>query len=93
MVLADIAPERRHQGGSVVEGTVDVRRPSVDRSTVQVNIGRLAVDGLAITQDGEERVGHHRRARGERNSRVDDRDGPRLRVMERRGWERGGQRR
>jgi hypothetical protein len=93
MVLANVAPKRRHQGGGVVEGAVDVRRPGVDRSTVQVNIGRLTVDGLTITQDGEERVGHHRRARSERNGRVDDRDGPGLRVMERRGWERRGQRR
>jgi len=92
-VLADVTPEGRDQGGSVIEDAVDIGGPSIDRSTEQVNTSCFAVDGLAITQDGEERVSRHGRARGEGDSGVDDGDRPRLGVMESRGWEGRGQRR
>ena len=80
-ILADVAPEIRDQWGSVIKDAVDVRGPGVDRSTEQVHIGRLAVDSLTVTLDGEERLGRHRRARGEGDGWVDNRDRPGLGMM------------
>lgn len=59
MVLANVTPEGRYQGGGVVEDAIDIRRPSVDRSTEQVDISSLAVNSLIITKDSEERLSHH----------------------------------
>jgi len=72
MVLTNCAPKGGHQWGGIVKGAVDVRRPGVDRSAEQVDIGRLAVDGLTIAQDSEERVSRHRRAGGEGDGGVDN---------------------
>ena len=80
-VLADGAPKGRNQGGSVIKDAVDVGRACVDRSAEQINIGRLAVDRLTVTQDAEKRLGRHRRAGGEGDGWVNNRDRPRLGMM------------
>jgi len=92
-VLADGAPKGRNQGGSVIKDAVDVGRAGVDRSAEQINISRLAVDRLTVTQDAEKRLGRHRRAGGEGDGWVNNRDRPGLGMMQTRGREGGGQRR
>jgi hypothetical protein len=91
--VADGVPKRWDQGGGVIKDAVDVRSTSVDRGTVQVDIGRFAVDGLAVARDSEEGMGHHRRARGEGDGGIDNGDWPRLGAVESRSWEGRGQRR
>ena len=93
LVLANGTPETGYQRGGVIEDTINVGGPCIDRSAEQVDFGRFVVNGLTITQDGEGGTSNHGRARGEGDSRVDNRDRTRLGVMERRWWEGRGERR
>ena len=47
-VLANVTPEGRYQRGGIIEDTVDVRRPSINSRTQQVDIGRFTMDGVTI---------------------------------------------